>query len=393
MDLPFVSSREATQGLPPAQEFGVELARLRVLKGWSVRGLAERTAISEGHICNLQSGRRNPTAAVAAACDAALGADGALEALAGKARQGRSTGIDADLLISGYTRIFDDLRALGRTAGPSTVAAPMRSVAGLLADAAPRVGRVRRQEVWLIAARYAEYLGWMAQEAERPADALRWTDVAVRWAALGGDDSMAAYALVRRASIAQHRGDRSGVVDYARRAAGHPAATPRILVHAARREAQGHAVLGDYDLYRRALDRVRVHRAETAAGPEGPRWGPSIENGTPRVIEASCLVDLRRFGQAAGIFAVELQRAPATSADANSRARFAVRYATAQAGTGDHEGACRTVAEALPVIESVDSATVRAELRRFLGAADRTPAASRQHGVLNAVRAAAYRAA
>ncbi|WUH89604.1 helix-turn-helix domain-containing protein [Streptomyces sp. NBC_00433] len=393
MDLPFASGREATHAPSPAQEFGVELARLRVLKGWSVRGLAERTAISEGHICNLQSGRRNPTAAIAAACDAALSAGGALEALADKARQGRSTHIDADVLVSGYTRMFDEFRALGRTLGPSMPAAPMRSIAGLLTDAAPRVGHARRREVWLIAARYAEYLGWMAQEAERPADSLRWTDVAVRWAALGDDDSMAAYALVRRASIAQHRGDRSAVVDHARRAADHPAATPRILVHAARREAQGHAVLGDYDSYRRALDRMQTHRAEAAASPSGLRWGPRIENGTPRVIEASCLVDLGRFSHAAGIFAAELRRAPVATADANSRARFAVRYATAQAGMGDQEGACRTIAEALPVIKSADSATIRAELRRFLGAADRTPAVSRQHKVLIAVRAVAYRAA
>ncbi len=397
MDLPFTPGWEPTEVPASAGEFGVELARLRVLRGWSVRGLAERTAISEGQICNLQSGRRNPTAALAAACDAALGAGGVLEALAAKARDGAraraNTDVDAEALIAGYTKILDELRDLGRAMGPRLAAAPLRSIASLLADAAPRADHDRRPEVWLVAARYAEYLGWMAQEMGKSAEALRWTGLAVRWAALGGDETMAAYSLVRRAFIAQHRGDREAVVAFARRASDHPAATPRIRVHAARREAQGHAALGDHDSCQLALERAQTHRAEGEGDTAAARWGPCIENGTSRIIEASCLVDLGRFGQAADVFAAELQHAPAATADANTRTRFAVRHATAQAGIGGMDGACDTIAETLPTIARVDSATIRAELRRFLGEARRRPSTARHHEVLDAVKAAAYRGA
>lgn len=352
---------------PQAPEFGVELARLRVLRGWSVRGLAERTSISEGQICNLQSGRRTPTANMAAACDAALDAGGALEALAAKARDRPRTDadVDADALIAGYARILDDLRDLGRSGGPRLVSAPLRSIADFLADAAPRTEHARRQGVWLLAARYAEYAGWMAQEAGIPADALRWTDQAARWSALGGDQTMAAYALVRRAFITQHRGDQHAVVAFARQAAEHPAATARIRAHAARREAQGHAALGDQEACRRALDRAQAHRAEDTGDP-AREWGPRIENGTPGLVEASCLIDLGWFGQAAEIFDVEVERAPATVADANSRTRFAIRQATAHAGAGDIDGACVIISELLPAIQRLDSATIRAELGRFL---------------------------
>jgi hypothetical protein len=280
--------------------------------------------------------------------------------------------------------------------GPRQVAAPLRSIAGLLAEAASRADQARRRKVWLLAARYAEYSGWMAQESERSAEALRWTDVAVRWAAHGGDETMAAYALVRRASLAQQRGDRKAVVAFARRASDHPAATPLIRAHAARREAQGHAALGDEDSCRRAIERAQSQHADGFAQDTAvPSWGPRIENGTPRIVEASCLVDLGRFDQASDIFAVELQRAPVMTADANSRVRFAVRHATARAGIDDMDGACGIIADVLPTITRIDSATVRAELRRFLGEA-RRPAASgvdprtkRHRQVLGAVKAAA----
>ena len=391
MDLASASGWEPAEVPRPPAEFGVELARLRTLRGWSVRGLAERTAISEGQLCNLQSGRRNPTAAMAAACDAALGAGGALEALAEQARARTRTkaDVDANALIAGYTKVLNQLRDLGRAMGPRQVAAPLRSIAGLLADAAARADHARRPKVWLVAARYAEYLGWMAQEAEKPAEALRWTDVAVRWAAFGGDETMAAYALVRRASIAQHRGDRSAVVAFARRASDHPAATPLIRAHAARREAQGHAALGDQDSCRRAIERAHSDHAGDTGDSITPRWGPRIENGTPQIIQASCLVDLGRFAQASGIFGVELHHPPVATADANSRTRFAIRHATAQAGIGDMDGACGIIAEALPTIERVDSATIRAELRRFLGEARRQSSIGRHHEVLGAAEAVA----
>lgn len=385
------SSRGEAAGTrrPTVGEFGVELARLRVLRGWSVRGLAERTNISEGQICNLQSGRRNPTPAIAAACDTALGAGGTLKALAERtaAKSPISGDVDADTLIACYSRVLDELRGLGRTGGPHLVTAQLRSIVGLLADSAPRADSGRESDVWRLASRYGEYAGWMAQEAGNPAEALRWTDVAVRWAARGGDETMAAYALVRRASIAQHRGDHDAVVTFARAAAEHPAATSRIRIHAARREAQGHAMLHDRQSCRLALEAAHGHRDDDTGTREQP-WGPRIENGTPQVVKASCLIDLAAYREAADLFAAELPRLP-SAADANSRTRYAVRQATAQAGIGDMDGACRTIAEALPTIQRLDSASVRGELRRFLTAAYGQRAATRHSSLLNAAANAA----
>ncbi|MFE4333406.1 helix-turn-helix domain-containing protein [Streptomyces sp. NPDC056831] len=360
------AGRSTSTRLPPG-DFGVVLATLRARRGWSVREFARRANVSEGQICNLESGLRNPTPAVAAACDAAFGTGGELVELAGAGRRGaRAEGVvEAGPVVAGYERILWELKDIGRSTGPRFVTASMKSITRILTDAGPHAVGEQRAEIWLLASRFAEYTGWMAQEAGNPAEALRWTNLAVRWGAHGGDETVAAYALVRKAFIAQHRGDTCAAIGFADQAAGHPAANPVIRAHAARRAAQGHARRGDAGACREALERFRSHAAEVI-GDRTPHWGPRIENGNPRLIEASCMLSLRRFEQAADLFAAERRRRPAVPADSNSLARFAVRQATALAGVGRLDDACQIVEATLPVIKRIDSATVRAELGRFV---------------------------
>ncbi|MFF9167620.1 MULTISPECIES: hypothetical protein [unclassified Streptomyces] len=61
----------------------------------------------------------------------------------------------------------------------------------------------------------------------------------------------------------------------------------------------------------------------------------------------------------------EGRRRPVVPADSKSRARFAVRQATALAGAGRLDDARQTAEAELPVIKRVDSATVRAEPDRL----------------------------
>ncbi|MFI9099107.1 helix-turn-helix domain-containing protein [Streptomyces fildesensis] len=371
-------------------DFGVELARLRARRGWTVRELARRTSVSEGQICNLESGRRNPTSAVAAACDAAFGADGRLIELAETER--RSTPADSpvevDSLLAGYGRILEELKDIGRSSGPRFVDASLRSIARILTDTASHAEADRRDEIWLLTSRFAEYTGWMAQETGNSAEALRWTDLAVRWGANGGDEAIAAYALVRRASIAEHRGDAATAIRLTGQAEGHPAATPLIRAHAARREAQGHASIGDYRSCHEALERSRDHAHQD--NRHGTRWGPRIENGNPRLIEASCLISLRRFEQAAALFAVELERHPTLPPDNNSRTRFTIRQATAMVGIDHLDQACHAIEALLPTIRNLDSATIRAELGCFVGQARTRQATPGQRNLVETAASAAH---
>ncbi|CAL9286112.1 helix-turn-helix domain-containing protein [Streptomyces sp. SudanB182_2057] len=383
------AGRSASTRLPPG-DFGVVLAALRARRGWSVREFARRANVSEGQICNLESGVRNPTPAVAAACDAAFGTGGKLVELAEAGRRGARTEsiVEAGPVVAGYERVLGELKDIGRSTGPRFVTASMKSATRILTDAVPHAVGEQRAEIWLLASRFAEYTGWMAQEAGNPAEALRWTNLAVRWGAHGGDETVAAYALVRKAFIAQHRGDTSAAIGFADQAARHPAANPVIRAHAARRAAQGHALRGDAGACREALERFRSHAA-AVIGDQTPHWGPRIENGNPRLIEASCMLSLRRFEPAADLFAAERRRRPSVPADSNSQARFAVRQATALAGTGRLDDACQVVEATLPLIQRIDSATVRAELGRFVEQARTRRASPGQLALIDASAALA----
>ncbi|MFF3291649.1 helix-turn-helix domain-containing protein [Streptomyces sp. NPDC003023] len=359
-----VSAGNAGTRLPPG-DFGVVLATLRARHGWSVREFARRANVSEGQICNLESGLRNPSPAVAAACDAAFGTGGELVELAGTGHRGARIDdiVESGPVIAGYERVLGELKGIGRSTGPRFVTASMKSIIRILTDAGRHAVGTQQAEILLLASKFAEYTGWMAQEAGNPAEALRWTGLAVRWGADGGDETVAAYALVRKASIAQHRGDTCAAIGFADQAARHPAANSVIRAHAARRAALSHARRGDAGACRDALERFASHAAEIGAG-RPPHWGPRVENGSAHLLEASCMLSLRRFDLAAGLFATGL--GPAGLVDSNSRARFAVRQATALAGAGSLDDACRIVDATLPVIRVIDSATVRAELARFV---------------------------
>ncbi|NEC43287.1 helix-turn-helix domain-containing protein [Streptomyces sp. SID8016] len=379
--------KPAAAGLPPG-DFGVVLATLRARHGWSVREFARRANVSEGQVCNLENGLRNPTPAVATACDAVLGTGGRLAELADSVRRGvPSDGIvEPGPLVAGYERVLGELKGIGRSTGPRFVTASLKSVIRTLTDAGERSGGEQDAGVWLLASEFAEYAGWMAQEAGNTAEALRWTNCAVRWGARGGDETVAAYALVRKAHIAQYRGDTGAALGWAAQAERHPAATSAIRAHAARRAAQSHARRGDPGACRDALERFGGHAAEISEG-RPPHWGPRIGDGGPRLLAASCMLGLRRFGPAADLFADAY--GPVTAADSNSRARFAVRRATALAGAGRLDDACHLVSATLPVIRLIDSATVRADLARFVEEARPLKAGPGLLGVIDASAALA----
>src|SRR6266849_2721229 len=62
--------------------FGEEMRRLMAERGISLHQLAKIVNYDVGYLCKVKNGRKPPSAAIAARVDAALGAGGALAALA-----------------------------------------------------------------------------------------------------------------------------------------------------------------------------------------------------------------------------------------------------------------------------------------------------------------------
>lgn len=65
-----------------AETFSEAVRRLRVQCGWSLRELARRAHVNAGHVSRIENGQRQPSPAMAAALDTALGAGGKLVQLA-----------------------------------------------------------------------------------------------------------------------------------------------------------------------------------------------------------------------------------------------------------------------------------------------------------------------
>jgi transcriptional regulator with XRE-family HTH domain len=272
-----------------------------------------------------------------------------------------STGTSADReTIASFQTMFSELRGLGQKLAPRTLIPALAAHTHALRSMAGHARPADRDAALLLAGRYAEYAGWMAQEAGDDVNAMWWTDRAVELADAGGDEEMAAYAMVRRGLIALYRHDATTTVALAEGALSR-ARSPRIRGLAAQRAAQGHAIAGDYDACFRALDAAGelLARAEVDAAGGGVIGTANVPD--PVAMTAGwCLFDLGHSARAAAALSRELERIPVGAERA--RARYATRLALALAGAGEPEQACAAAAPVLDACERLDSATVRSDL-------------------------------
>ena len=399
---------------PLPDELGPRLRALRIEKGVSLTAFARRVFYTKGYLSRVENGLQTPSTEFVRRCDAELGADGALTAVSEASGRTRSpvppaTGGGEEIwtmtmtpggssftpigrreallggaaLVAGATLprrapaaghhgdrigrhrvLFDVTRELGQTAPPAAILPMLVGQAqALRALSRDRSGRVI-DELAVLAARTAEFAGWMAQESGDDRAALWWTDRAVAVAQAAGDDYVASYALVRRALITLNQGDAATTVELARQAQARPGTPARILGLAAQREAQGHAVAGDYDACMRALDRAAdLLRGRHPDQPSGPVIGTSYVPDPVAVVTGWCLHDLGRSRAAAEILDEQVLRIPASAVRA--RTRFGARRALAHAVSGELEHACLLTREIVENLAHIQSATILADVRKL----------------------------
>nr|MDT0657923.1 helix-turn-helix transcriptional regulator [Micromonospora sp. DSM 115978] len=385
--------------------FGAELRRRRLAAGVTLAELAGLVHYSKSYLSKVENGLKPPGLDLARRVDAVLGADGALVAGVGPAGSTppRVAGPGADevwmmtlgadgrhefgrwagpgrlsplaswvattaalplagdpALLASYRMIFDRIRALGQSVGPSDLVPVLISLTNSLRVMALRARPAAGDQMLVLASRFAEYTGWLAQEKGDEAAALWWTDLAVELATAGGDTEMASYAYVRRALVALYRHDAVETVALAQRAES-GARSYRVRGLAAQRAAQGYAIGGDYDACRRALDRARSLLSRPDDDPDGPVLGTSSVADPVAVATGWCLYDLGRTRDAAGILREEVARIPPEAERA--RARFGARLALTLAGQREIEEACAVAEPVLAMLPRLDSATIRSDLR------------------------------
>ncbi|MFJ1708271.1 multiprotein-bridging factor 1 family protein [Kitasatospora sp. NPDC088346] len=379
--------------------FGSELRRLRQEAGLSLGRFALAVNYSKGHLSKIERGEKRTPPGLARRCDALLGAEGRLQRLAepdaqparpapedgtwlvdrrslltagagsliglGLGTSEAVAGTDAVSPTLALFRVqFDQMRQLGQSTDPAVVLPLLEAQTRTVAELAGRGAPADRAGMLLLASRFAEYAGWMAQEAGDNAAALSWTADAVELAQAAGDRDLASYALVRRALVTLYGSDAAQTVALARRAqsSGLP---PRIRGLAAQREAQGHALAGDERAALAGLERARalLASADAGSGSGEPVIGTTSLADPAAMVTGWCLYDLGRPREAAEVLDRECARIDPRALRA--RTRYGLRRALAHAAAGEIEQSCGIAAELLDLTASVPSATVGADVRRL----------------------------
>lgn len=373
--------------------FGAELRRLRENAGMTLQQLADVTSYSKGHLSKIERGVNPPTANLAQCCDSYFNAGGRLRRafstemesanrkpkparrqviatgvgslLAARLAEGSPLGAEIDRyapLGVLYQSQLHEMKQLGQSLPPATMLPVLRAQASTVIQLAFRTPRSSRTDLLITASRFAEYIGWVAQEAGDDTGALNATAEAVELARVWGDVDLADYALVRRALVAYYNGDAAQTIALAQQAR-RSGAPPRIRGLAAQLEAQGHALAGDERACGRALDQACTLLAADDGVPGSPVLGTTQLTDPVSMVRGWCLYDLGRPRQAADVLERECPRI--ASHALNTRMRYGFRYALTLAASGEIEKSCETARELLAFMSVAPSATVRTDVRRL----------------------------
>jgi transcriptional regulator with XRE-family HTH domain len=397
----------------PQSRFGTELRQRRVEAGLSLRQFAELIHYSKGYLSKIETGHRFPSVEFSRLCDAALDASGALivcendsalrqlsvlenmqtnqemwtmafkpdggaefapinrrEVIAygttsalGLALAPAAGAADYGMVYAAHLDQFSQLRELGQISSPTfvfpIVIAHVHTLRGLAATAT----EPDRSPLLRLSSRYAEFAGWMAQEAGDDRIATWCTKTAVELAVAGGDSELSQYALIRYANMAMYRNDAITTIQLAIKAQADATISPRIRGLAAQREAQGHAIAGDYDECHRALDRSAALLDSAIGSDTGPTLGTHNTPDPAAMAAGWCLYELGRPAEAAQILDRETARVRRSAY--RTWVRWGTIRALAHCANGEIEHACELARNLIDDAVTVDSATIRQDLRRF----------------------------
>ncbi|MER7702249.1 helix-turn-helix transcriptional regulator [Kitasatospora sp. NPDC097605] len=356
---------------------GGELERLAPPEGSTGRGTRAGEAAADGESVLLRvdrDGVRWPGGLgrrqlLAAGATTVLGAGVAGTGVAGAAGAGRAETRETPRADASPTEIFraqfDQMRLLGQSTDPALLLPMLTVQTHTLRELALQADAVARVRLLGLAARYAEFAGWMAQEAGDDPSALWWTARAVELAEGGDDRDLGSYTRVRRALVTFYAGDAAATVGLVAPVARDGRLPARIRGLAAQREAQGHALAGDHTASLRSLDRARelLDRSVADGGGDGPVLGTSNLADPAAVVTGWCLYDLGRPARAAEVLDRECAGIPAHAV--RTRARYGLRRALAHAAAGEVEHACALAAQLLPLVPGLRSATIATDVARL----------------------------
>lgn len=280
---------------------------------------------------------------------------------AGRLSPLRAADVDPEMV----ERLLDLRAALVQTdslLGPgrllTTVCEQISLIEDHLAVAAVNV----RTELYMVGALYAEFAGWLFDDAGRLGAGRAWSDRALGWAHAAGCDELVSYVLMRKAQQAMLVSQAGMVISLAQAAQRVGSrASDRVLASVAQQEAHGHALAGDERAATVAL--ARAYDMVTDAPPADDRVGLAAhcDIGYVHAQRGSCMVRLGRSRAAVDAFDEALTCWP--SDYRRERGLYLARKSRALVSAGEPYEAATTGSEALDIARTTGSTRTLDELR------------------------------
>lgn len=237
---------------------------------------------------------------------------------------------NSDGITEIYDRLLVDYAALDNAAGPLRALDMIERHADLLTESADEEREPVRRAMIGTAARYAEFAGWLHQDAGDPVCAASWTEKALSLAHASGNAALVAYTLMRRSNQAVEQGKGSMALGLAEAALSSPGASiPRVRALGLRQRAASLALARDV---RGALDAVREARDCISSDPS---WNPLTGYCTLPYLDAEaavCQLLLGRPQAAADLLLPAVQAWP--EGYTRDRAYYQAHLAVAFIGVG-----------------------------------------------------------
>jgi tetratricopeptide (TPR) repeat protein len=240
-----------------------------------------------------------------------------------------------------------------------------------------------RDQLLYVASRYAEFVGWLNQDAGDLDAAMQWSTAALNFAKEAGDRRFISYVRMRKSNIASDARKLDLALTFACAALQDPGPlTPRIRAVALRQQAHAHALAGNQEGCARALDSA-FRLAEDA--PDDPE--DIARYCTTSYVEmeaAHCWVELGRPDKAVTTLQQGLAEwHPDFRRDLGlCLARLAVAYASSERP----DQAIAVAHQALTIASDTRSQRTARQLRRLPGILDASGAADQAQRIRHTLK-------
>jgi transcriptional regulator with XRE-family HTH domain len=259
-------------------------------------------------------------------------------------------------LVPYFAARIEDCQTQDGSQGPVQALPSTLSVIAAVDAMARAVSLPVRRQLLTLAARAAEFVGWLYRDAGALDQATYWYDRATEWAQEAHNPAMQGYVLLRKSQLAYDTRDPIRVLSLAEAAEYGPwQLPPDVRAEVAQQQALGLGMLGSpLDVVERQLDEAWTRLGQVVPDNERSHLlgGATLAEGTLRLRSAACYHEAGDTARAADRFGRVLEDGSLSRRDA---AYFTARRAAAFAAGGDPDSAADLALQSVEVATSAQS--------------------------------------